>query len=289
MSISPEELHSYLSVMNNEWARTQLGPKAKVESFLVPGAGFFPDRLVVPRSIVSADTIDIIRKKLYEGVSHGYSMGIRTVANRPIFGGGKLDWDLQIDTRNKVSNFLKNTLPKWQVNASLNNYKITQLILMDNLPEMGTKNKRSHQFVFRVAWDNYNSLYSLGSRLLMEMTTGTNKLRELDQKMENGNDNIIRYQCLYRVTGFLEKTELQIGNNITDPMDTKIVLSVVSQLNSLIKDPGIQFLKRLDFFASLGLNIVEFQGYFYERTGVTKMLIYGLRGTNDETNTGSCP
>jgi len=123
----------------------------------------------------------------------------------------------------------------------------------------------------------------------MEMATGTNKLRELDQKMENGNNNIARYQCLYRVTGFLEKTELQIGNNIINPMNVNMISSVVSQLNSLIKDPEIQFLKRLDFFAGLGLSIVEFQGYFYERTGVTKMLIYGFRGTNDETMTGLCP
>ena len=99
-------------------------------------------------------------------------------------------------------------------------------------------------------------------------------------------NSVIRYQCLYRETGFLESTELQIGKNIVNSTDTNTIFSVISQLNSLIKDPEIQFIKRLSFFSGLGLNIVEFQGYTHEKTGAIKMLIYGLRGVNDETLTG---
>lgn len=286
MCISTEELHLYLEDMGSEWTKTSLDPKVKVERFLLPGAGFFPDRLVIPRSITSINDIDVVERNLYEGVKHGYSMGIRSVADRPIFGGGKLDWVLQIDTDNKVNDFLINTLPKWKVNADSNNYKIDQLILMNNLPEIGTINERPNQFVFRVAWNNCNSLSSLKSELLMEMAMGTSRLRVLDQKMEESNCNTIRYQCLYRETGFLEKTELKIGKNIVSPTDTNTIFSVISQLNCLITDPEVELIKRLDFFAELGLNTVEFQGYSSEDNTETKMLIYGLRGVNDETLTG---
>lgn len=311
--VDVEELPPYLISMEKEWLKTQCGPKGKVDRFLVHGAGFFPDKLVIPRSILPIDDLKGIEKNLYEGVSTGHAIGIRSISDKPIFSGAKLDWVLEIDSVDKVRNFLKNTLPHWKINADTNNYKLVQLILMNNPREIGTKEEHPNQFVFRVKWDNFSSLNYLGSQLLMEMTIGTNRLRELDKRMEKGNENLIRYQCLYHPTGFLEKRELQIGsaylnekslNNqpsrkhiVNKPIsslelsevilkDAETIKSALIQLDGFIKDPAIKFIKRLDFFASLGLNIVEFQGYADEKSGISKMFIYGLRGQNDETMTG---
>jgi hypothetical protein len=312
--VNAEELPDFFLQKKKEWTKTPCGPKAEVERFLESGVGFFPDRLVILRSIVCADEVDTIEKKLYEGVINNYSMGIRVVADRPIFSGTKLNWDLEIDTNDKINNFLHNTLPRWQTDAALDNYRIVQLILMNNPPNAGTKVERPNQFVFRIRWDDFSSLNSLASQLLLEMVIGTNRLRELDRRMEDGSKNVIRYECLYKPTRFLEKTELQVGSsylkdgpskqengNLTingpltqikldgvDETSAKTILAVLSQINNLITDPNVQFLKRLEFFAGLGLNIVEFQGYIDE-TGTRKMYIYGLRGNNDDTKTGLQP
>jgi len=286
MCVSIEELDSYLLAINCEWCRTNYGPKASVERFLIPGAGFLPDRIVIPRSIIGINDIEVIQKKLYEGIESGYSMGIRTIADKAIFGGGKLDWVLQIDSEEKADNFLEETLTKWQINARKNNYNISQLVLMNNLPEIGTTYEQPNQFVLRVAWNNCGYSISLRSQLLIEMALETNNLRKLDQKMEEGDCNTVRYQCIYKETGFLDYVDTQIGKNITDLKHIKTVHSAISQLNFLIKDPEIQFIKRLDFFSRIGLNTIEFQGCIFEGLEPIEMLVYGLRGTNDETLTG---
>jgi len=305
------ELADNLFFLERKWSETSCGPKAKVDRFFIPGTGFFPDKLVILRSILAIDNTEGIEKNLFEGLSQGASMGVRSISDRPIFSGAKLDWDLEIDSPEKVRIFLDKTLPKWKNNARANNYKISQLIIMNNPPEIGTKDEHANQFVLRARWDSFNLLNNLGSQLLVEMTIGTNRLRELDKRMEKGEGDIIRYQCLYRQTGFLEQTELQVGssyveNTSSEPNrnfitskpissldlskinlgDARTIQSVLFQLDALIKDQTIRLLKRLDFFASIGLNIVEFQGYIDSKTGLRKMFIYGLRGRCDETMTG---
>lgn len=286
MTVSVEELRPYLSSINEEWIKTPCNPKTRVEKFLLPGAGFFPDNLIIPRSIVSASDTNIIGRNLYEGIEGNYSMGIRSVADRPIFGGGKLNWDLEIDTNEKVADFLKNTLPAWKASALSNNYKIEQLIIMNNPREIGTRIEHSHQFVARVAWSNYSSLRPLGPQLIMEMAMGTNNLRVLDRKMEIEKGATIRYTCKYKETGYLEQAGLQIGGEVPDSAIKDIILPVISQITDLIKDPNVRFLDRLEFFAGVGLDMVEFQGFIDKKTGLVKMFIYGLRGNNDETVTG---
>jgi len=119
------------------------------------------------------------------------------------------------------------------------------------------------------------------------MTIGTNRLRELDRRMEQGDDHVVRFQSFYQPTGFLDRTDLKIGSAYQgDPKHTDTIMSVLNTLENQIKDTTVQLLRRLDFFAGLGLNIVEFQGYVDEKTNNKNMYIYGLRGTNDDTRTG---
>lgn len=289
--IPAEELPGYLSSIQKEWdKKPTCGPKTNVERFLANGVEFFPDRLIIPRVITEADDTEAIQTALMVGIETNHSMGIRTIADRPIFSGAKLPWDLGIDTADKAQTFLQTTLPTWRTDAALNNYHIGQLILMSNPPEIGTKEERPNQFVFRLSWDVFSSLNCLESNSLLEMTIGTNRLRALDRRMEQGDDQVVRFQSFYRQTGFLGSTDLAIGSAYQgNPKYIDTIMSVLNTLENQIEDPIVQLLRRLDFFADLGLNIVEFQGYVDEKTNRRNMYIYGLRGTNDDTQTGLRP
>ncbi|HCM82483.1 MAG: hypothetical protein UV63_C0019G0003 [Microgenomates group bacterium GW2011_GWC1_43_11] len=167
--IPAEELPGYLLSAQGEWDKKPVyGPKANVERFLTSGAEFFPDKLIIPRVIVAADDTETIESILMNGIETNHSMGIRTIADRPIFSGAKPQWDLGIDTTDKAQNFLQTTLPAWRMDAALNNYHIGQLILMSNPPQIGTKEEHLNQFVFRLSWDCFNSLNCLESCSLMK-------------------------------------------------------------------------------------------------------------------------
>jgi hypothetical protein len=294
-TVDPDELYEYIAGIQKEWKKIQCGPKGEAERFLERGAGFFPNRLLIPRAILQMNDIENIRRELLQGVTQNYSMGIRTIADRKLLGGEKLPWDMEITTKNKVNNFIGHTLLEWKKAATENNYTISQLILMFNPQEIGTRTELPNQFVARVQRDNFLSSEA-GFRVLVEIMTDTNQLRSMDRFYNESNNNVIRSQYIYTPTGFLWKTEIQIGidqfeipkgqplssaplTNI-DPEKRGIAVAALSQMDSVVKN--LDFQKRLDFFTDIGFNAIEFQGYTNLKTGETNTFIYGLRGPKDE-------
>jgi len=105
--------------------------------------------------------------------------------------------------------------------------------------------------------------------------------------MEERPDTIVRYESFYMPTGVVNRRGLSIGDAYKNyPEDMGTIMHVVNFVNGLMKDPKIQLRRRMDFFAGLGLHILEFQGYTDEYTGKNHIYIYGLRGDKDETATG---
>jgi len=304
--VDPYELPLYISAIQKEWETIPCGPKGEIERFLERGAGFFPDRLLIPRMIVQTNEIESIRNGLVEGVTQNASMGVRAIADRKLFGGEKLPWDMEITTIEKVNNFIKETLPQWKYAALKNRYTISQLILMYNPPEIGTKATLTNQFVARVQkddiippWSKINNAVTneiLWSRVLMEMVTGTNMLRDMDRFLNESNTDVLRVQYSYGPTGVLKNHSTQIGlekfeketmSSIHLPNISgehkDLTPSAIAKNDNIIRDPDFQ--KRLNFFSSIGLNAIEFQGYRDTMSGLVKIYIYGIRGPNDEATT----
>ncbi len=293
--VEPHEFPNYIQALKKEWANIPCGPKGEVERFLERGAGFFPDRLLIPRVILQTNDIESIRNGLLEGVSQNCSMGVRSVADKKLFGGEKLPWVMEIISENQVNDFLDRTLELWKQAAAENNYSIGQLILMFNPPEIGTRRALPNQFVARVQKDNFLT-DTVWSRVLVEMKTGTNQLRGLDRSYDVSNDNVLRLEYLYGPTRFLREKTIQIGKKHFDDkafshirlrhLDKKkrnLLLSALMKIDEIITKSDLP--KRLDFFAGFGLNAIEFQGYV-DHAGDARALIYGLRGYGDETCTG---
>lgn len=315
-AIPVEDLPEFNEINSKNWEERSFGPKTKAERFLVSEAGFFPDKLVTTRSIIPIDDVDLIHDLLHEGIENHYSMGIRTVADKAILFGNRLPWEMEVDSPGKIDLFLSETLPSWLAYSAGNDLTISQIILMNNLPEIGTKLPQRNQFVARMKMDAFDESSRLGSpQFMLEMTNGTNKLRDLDKRMEDKNTNrknIIRYEASYTPTRFFTGAHIQIGTNyfIDKPSEPQIftlqkeftfsdeqrallrpdkityIDTMFSFLNDAVSDPNIEFLKRLSFLSSIGLPAVEIQGYSDIRKKTHYARIYGLRGPNDETNTG---
>lgn len=306
--VKPNELIDYTQAIQKEWATKPCGPKGEVERFFERGAGFFPNRLLIPRMIVQTVDTEEVRNGLLKGIAQNCSMGVRAVAEKKLFGGEKLPWDMEITTENKVQNFFEETLPKWRRVSAANSYIISQLILMYNPPEIGTRAELPNQFVARVQKDdiipqwfeknNTVTNQTAWSRVLTEMTTGTNKLRGMDRFFNEGNEGVLQMQYVYGPTNILRSKTTQVGSQQFDTKtkalfhlelpdlsneQRELSLGAMTKIDDIISDPDFQ--QRLNFFSSIGLNAIEFQGYRDTETGIVRAFIYGIRGPNDEATT----
>ena len=311
------ELAEFNTLNNVEWEKRAFGPKAFVERFLIEGAGFFPDNLITPRTIVEANDIHSIRQLLQEGINQKYAMGVRTISDQQIFSGNRLPWEMEINTPEKIDMFIHGLLPIWQNDSENKGLKINQLILMKNLPEIGTKKSNEHQFVARLRWETIEQTTEIVPyQLVLEMISGTNKLRDLDLCMEDkqiNKEELFRYIGRYTPTRAFLDANIQIGTNyfteqisnpglfeLTEgftfpqsqrtriqPDHMRYIDTLLSFLHKAAVDPNTKLLERLDFFSSMGLSSIEIQGYADQHKNIAR--IYGLRGPKDETETGLKP
>lgn len=308
--VPADELPQYYASLGPELEQWSHSPKARVERLLVEGAGIFPDKLVIPRAIISASDLDAVGAYLADGIAARYSMGVRVVADRPLFGGARLPWAIGIDCEEKAGDFLAATLPGWRNKAQKDNYGISHLILMKNLPKLGTIEERPDQFVLRAQWNPFSEGVLAQSRFLMEMAIGTNRLRTLDRRMDRGTAHTIRFNGMFSPARAPKGAELGIGSwylcseggedechvlkgpagplslQNVDEKYAGIIHTVLGKISAMIIDPDIELLKRMDSLSDIGLNIIEFQGYTGPGPLNARMLIYGLRGSKDETATG---
>ena len=288
-------------------------PKLGVERILTEETGFFPDSIITTRNIVPIADICTVKKILLEGIDKKFSMGVRSVANIQT-QQYRLPWDMEITTEEKVEKFIHQTLPEWMNITQEKDRDITHLILMNNLPEIGTKKSNKYQFVARLRWDTYDN--SLNTQLMLEMAVKTNKLRSLDDQMDKGHDNLIRYMSTYSPTHNCLDATLYIGaeNLYSSHMNTSqkfslhspFVVSEYSQsimkpeardavttmfgfLREASTNPSIQLFDRLANVSSMGLSDTEYQGYANGKTNNYIIRMYGLRGVKDETNSGQQP
>lgn len=297
------------------WEARSAAPKIGVERFLLE-SDFFPEHLITTRSIVPIDDVSHISELLHQGIKNKFSMGVRTTSEHHTLFGNKLPYIMEIDSADKINTFITHTVPQWRHEDPYRNMDIHHIILMNNLPEIGTVDPSPHQFVARVRLDNPSMLQTIQPiHLILEMVTGTNKLRELDSQMEKRNTNmhdVIRYQAVYSLTRIFSGANIQIGVNylkkeLSNPeifqMDRPFFLSpqlkdalkpekityiqtIFNFLSTAINDPNIQLLKRMDFLSSIGLSEIEIQGYNDDQKNIHFARIYGLRGIDDETKTG---
>ncbi len=310
-----EDLSEFNSLNLRQW-ETQAGPKTFVERFLIEGVGFFPDKMIIPRSIVEVTDIPRIKQLLEEGIDQKYSMGVRTISEKPTLFGNKLPWDMEINTPEKINMFISATLPLWQDYSKNNGLTINQLIIMKNLPEIGTKHSDKNQFVARLRWDSMSDRSNelTPYQLTLEMVSGTNQLRGLDTCMEDTQVNqsvLFRYQAKYSPTRYFlggtvtigtkyfielqtEAKKILIENQFMLPDSVRATLrseelpyidTLLTFLREAAVDPNIQLLERFEFFSSIGLSAVEIQGYT-NKADKNYARIYGLRGHKDETKTG---
>ncbi len=296
------------------WEKISVAPKIGVERFLLE-SDFFPESLITTRSIVPINDVAQISELLHKGVENKFSMGVRTVSEKHILFGNKLPYVMEIDSSEKIDMFINQTIPQWRYEYSHSELNIRHIILMNNLPEIGTINSSPYHFVARISF-NESSTSSLDpTQLILEMVTGTNKLRELDSQMEKKHENmhdVVRYQEYYSPTRYFCGANIQIGINYFQkkfshpsifqidkpfslspqvsaelkPEKISYIHTIFNFLHTAINDPTIQLLKRMDFLASIGLSEIEIQGYNNDQTDVHYARIYGLRGVKDETHTG---
>lgn len=296
----------------------QSGPKTLIERFLVEDAGFFPNKLITPRTIVEANDVKKIQHLLEEGIRQHYSMGIRTISDGWTFHGNKLPWEMEIDSPEKIAKFFTATLPLWKDYYKTNGLTINQLILMKNLPEIGTKHSNENQFVARLTWNDMRySQEEKPDQLILEMVSGTNQLRGLDVCLEDEQvhrEEIFRYIATFSAAKFLQGGTVTMGTNYfveshmtpqTYPIEQQFALpdfvrtmvqpdrlayvdTLFTFLHNATFDPTTKLLDRLDFLAKNGLNSIEIQGYA-KKQDKNYARIYGLRGPKDETETGLQP
>lgn len=322
--VPPRDLPEYYDSVLRFWEEKQIGPKIKAELLLLKDAGFLPNHCITTRSITPIEDEERIEQLLQDGVNHGFAMGIRSIANRPSVGD-TLPWEMEIDSPVKINKFLHHTLPNWIHHNDNSNFKITHLICMDNLSEIGTKRPNPHQFVARLDASSLSEELTFitqdvegkqipkkvpfgSTRLLMEMTVGTNQLRDLDQRFNTSREQTISYLAYFSPLShaFIGAT-ITVGNEfLTNPsnidrqqiyvLPLPFILSISSQilpqarrsietvfshLQTMVREP-ISLIQRMDSLQSVsGLNLIEFQGYADETKRI--MRAYGLRGVGDET------
>lgn len=280
-----------LEQFRNSVSRLWKSKKAQTEGFFTSNCNLLPQKIIISREIVPVNNREQLIEDLLDGIKRGCNVGVRTCFSpQP----NNSPWIMGIKTVADIENFLTHEYLDW-----LKMPGITELIVMNNPPDLGNKEKSSEFFVFKMG-DRTQKEFS---GCYIEMRLDTFQLRSLEADTSPADMIIIKISNFETVTVVIganytfdqqeieyqfsaanyQKIETDLANKLS-AKHLRTIYSFLESLRYLMSDSQSALKRKLKAFAEFGLEFSEWQSQIDSAGNNSWMKIYGFKGSNDETH-----